>query len=188
MNVSAHARAATIDLGARPSTEATADAPPRPTRPRPARPSPSRSRPRPVRPRPSRLSPACVSKTAALKTGPRPRPSAVPRPRPSAPSHARERAPCHARERHSECARYCGRWCAVWVCPGACAVVTGTGRGAGRRACSESTAVALSARLDDAGASLPVCSHKLYLVRLMSAVCACCIPCRNLPRELAAEP
>ena len=43
------------------------------------------------------------------------------------------------------------------------------------------TAVALSARLDDAGASLPVCpvcSHKLYLVRLMSAVCACCIlPC-----------
>ena len=39
------------------------------------------------------------------------------------------------------------------------------------------TAVALSVRLDDAGASLPVCSHKLYFVRLMSAVCACCTSC-----------
>ena len=76
------------------------------------------------------------------------------------PTPASARHPTPASERRATPARgavlsgYCGRRCAVWVSPRC--VVTGTRRGAAR---VRSTAVVRSARLDDAGASRPGCSH-----------------------------
>ena len=101
------------------------------------------------------------------------------------PTPASERRPTPVRGTVSALGR-----CEVWttVCGVGVPALRRDGNEAWRGACPVygCTAVALSARLDDAGASLPVCSHWLYLVQLMRAVCACGIPCRNLPRELAA--